>query len=130
MGDLICFEVAVDPVVNRVINEGAQVLVVQTNNATYAGTALPQQQLNIERLRAIENDRTVVVAATTGISARITPDGSVDPILEDGEVGSFVVEVAPRRESDAGGTIRPLRRVAAVRIGCWSSGVYPDPGTT
>ena len=95
LGDLICFEVAVDPVVNRVINEGAQLLVVQTNNATYAGTALPQQQLQIERLRAIENDRTVVVAATTGISARITPDGSVDPIIEDGEVGSFVVEVLP-----------------------------------
>ena len=84
-----------DPVVNRVINESAQLLVVQTNNATYAGTALPQQQLQIERLRAIENDRTVVVAATTGISARITPDGSVDPIIEDGEVGSFVVEVLP-----------------------------------
>lgn len=95
LGDLICFEVAVDSVVNRVINAGAQVLVVQTNNATYAGTALPQQQLQIERLRAIENDRTVVVAATTGISARIAPDGSVDPIIEDGEVGSFVVEVLP-----------------------------------
>ena len=107
LGDLICFEVAVDPVVNRVINEGAQVLVVQTNNATYAGTALPLQQLNIERLRAIENDRTVVVAATTGISARITPGGSVDPILEDGDVGSFVVEVAPRANLTPGARLGP-----------------------
>ena len=107
LGDLICFEVAVDPVVNRVVNEGAQVLVVQTNNATYAGTALPLQQLNIERLRAIENDRTVVVAATTGISARITPDGSVEPILENGEVGSFVVEVAPRANLTPGARFGP-----------------------
>ena len=107
VGDLICFEVAVDPVVNRVVNDGAQVLVVQTNNATYAGTALPLQQLNIERLRAIENDRTVVVAATTGISARITPDGSVDPILEDGDVGSFVVEVAPQVNLTPGARFGP-----------------------
>ena len=82
-------------------------LVVQTNNATYAGTALPLQQLNIERLRAIENDRTVVVAATTGISARITPDGSVEPILENGEVGSFVVEVAPRANLTPGARFGP-----------------------
>ncbi|MCH9841402.1 MAG: apolipoprotein N-acyltransferase [Actinomycetia bacterium] len=96
LGDLICFEVAVDPVVNTVISEGAQVLVVQTNNATYAGSALPEQQLNIERLRAIEYDRTMIVAATTGISAHILPDGSVNPILKDGEVGSFVVAVTPQ----------------------------------
>ena len=95
LGDLICFEVAVDPVVNRVISEGAQILVVQTNNATYAGTALPEQQLHIERLRAIEYDRTVIVAATTGISAEIRPDGSVGQILPDGATGSFVVDVSP-----------------------------------
>lgn len=95
LGDLICFEVAVDPVVNRVIDEGAQILVVQTNNATYAGTALPEQQLHIERLRAIEYDRTVIVAATTGISAEISHDGSVGQTLRDGATGSFVVEVAP-----------------------------------
>jgi len=94
LGDLICFEVAVDPVVNRVVNEGAQVLVIQTNNATYSGTALPQQQLHIERLRAIEYDRTVIVAATTGISAEILPDGSVGQSLPDGATGSFVVEVS------------------------------------
>jgi apolipoprotein N-acyltransferase len=94
LGDLICFEVAVDPVVNRVVREGAQVLVVQTNNATYSGTALPQQQLHIERLRAIEYDRTVIVAATTGISAEILPDGSVGQTLPDGATGSFVVEVS------------------------------------
>lgn len=95
LGDLICFEVAVDPVVNRVISEGAQILVVQTNNATYSGTALPEQQLHIERLRAIEYDRTVIVAATTGISAEISPDGGVGQTLTDGATGSFVVEVAP-----------------------------------
>jgi len=95
LGDLICFEIAFDRVVNQVISAGAQILVVQTNNATFAGTALPEQQLHIERLRAIQFDRTVIVAATSGISAEILPDGSVGEILQDGETGSFVVEVAP-----------------------------------
>jgi apolipoprotein N-acyltransferase len=107
LGDLICFEVAVDPVVNRVISEGAQILVVQTNNATYAGTALPEQQLHIERLRAIEYDRTVLVAATTGISAEILPDGSVGQILQDGETGSFVTEVAPHSNLTLAARIGP-----------------------
>jgi apolipoprotein N-acyltransferase len=107
LGDLICFEVAVDPVVNRVVNEGAQILVVQTNNATYAGTALPQQQLHIERLRAIEYDRTVIVAATTGISAEILPDGSIGQTLPDGATGSFVVEVAPNSNLTLGARFGP-----------------------
>jgi len=50
-------------------------MVVQTNNATYGHTSLPWQQLAMSRLRAIEHDRTVLVAATSGISAVITPDG-------------------------------------------------------
>ena len=111
LGDLICFEVAVDPVVNRVVNEGTQILVVQTNNATYSGTALPQQQLHIERLRAIEYERTVVVAATTGISAEILPDGSVGQTLPDGVTGSFVVEVAPRSNLTLGARLGPYIEV-------------------
>lgn len=89
LGDLICFEVAVDRVVNRVVSDGAGVLLVQTNNATYANSALPVQQLNIERIRAIEMGQSVVVAATTGISAAIDENGNVISQLTDGEVGSF-----------------------------------------
>ena len=93
LGDLICFEVAVDPVVDRIVDEGASVILVQTNNATYAKSALPEQQLNIERIRAIETGRAVVVAATTGISATILPQGEVVNTLVDGETGSFVSTV-------------------------------------
>lgn len=114
LGDLICFEVAVDPVVNRVIQEGAQILVVQTNNATYSGTALPEQQLHIERLRAIEYDRTVIVAATTGVSAEIFPDGSVGQVLRDGETGSFVVEVAPHSNLTLAARIGPYLELIIV----------------
>jgi apolipoprotein N-acyltransferase len=107
LGDLICFEVAVDRVVNKIINEGANVILVQTNNATYSDTALPEQQLNIERMRAIEMGRSVVVAATTGISAAIDPNGVVVESLDDGEVGSFVYSAPILNNRTLGSLIAP-----------------------
>jgi apolipoprotein N-acyltransferase len=77
LGDVICFEVAYDGLVRNVIDDGAQMLVVQTNNATYTETGQLEQQFAISRYRAIETGRTVVVAATNGISGIIAPDGSV-----------------------------------------------------
>jgi apolipoprotein N-acyltransferase len=75
IGDVICFEVAYDGIVRDVAD--AQMLVVQTNNATYGHTSLPWQQLAMSRLRAVEHGRTVLVAATSGISAIVEPDGRV-----------------------------------------------------
>ncbi len=94
VGDAICFEVSDDQVLQRLVAGAAEVITVQTNNATFGGSAQPEQQLGIERLRAIETGRSVVVAATTGVSAVITPDGVVQAVMQQGEVGSLVVSVA------------------------------------
>jgi apolipoprotein N-acyltransferase len=77
VGDVICFEVAYDQVVHDVVDGGAEMVVVQTNNATYMGTGQIEQQFAISRLRAIETNRYVVVAATNGVSGIIAPDGKV-----------------------------------------------------
>lgn len=77
VGDLICFEVAYDQVVRDVMDAGARLLVVQTNNATYMGTGQVEQQFAIARLRALETQRYVAVVATNGVSGLIGPDGSV-----------------------------------------------------
>jgi len=77
-GDVICFELAYDNVIQDVMKGGAQVLVVQTNNATYGGTGQPEQQFAITRMRAIETGRTVLIASTSGISGVIRPDGTVE----------------------------------------------------
>lgn len=77
IGDVICFEVAYDGLVSDVVDGGASLLVVQTNNATFGYTAESEQQLAMSRLRAIEHGRTVIVAATSGISAVVAPDGTV-----------------------------------------------------
>ena len=77
IGDVICFEVAYDEIVRDTVNQGARVLVVQTNNATYALSGQPDQQLAMSRLRAVEHGRAVLIAATSGISGVIAPDGSI-----------------------------------------------------
>jgi apolipoprotein N-acyltransferase len=77
IGDLMCFEVAYDGLVRSIVDAGAQVIVVQTNNATYAGTGQLDQQFAISRYRAIESGRQVVVASTDGISGFFGADGSV-----------------------------------------------------
>ncbi len=76
VGDLICFEVAYDGLVRDSVRSGAEVLVVQTNNASFGRTAETSQQLAMSRVRAVEHGRAVLVAATSGISAVIAPDGS------------------------------------------------------
>ncbi len=77
VGVLMCFEVAYDGLLRSVVRDGAQVIVVPTNNATYTGTGQVEQQFAISRLRAIETGRYVVVASTNGISGIIAPDGRV-----------------------------------------------------
>ncbi len=77
VGDVICFEIAYDLEVRDVVVGGAQVVVVQTNNATYGRTGQPDQQFAISRLRAIEHGIPVLVAATSGVSGVIEADGTV-----------------------------------------------------
>lgn len=95
VGVLICFEVAFDGSAREAIEQGATVLAVPSNNATYAGTTQPDQQLAIARFRAIETHRPVLVASTTGVSAVISSDGSVQAYLEDGESGALSEQVSP-----------------------------------
>jgi apolipoprotein N-acyltransferase len=74
VGDVICFEVAYDGLIKDVA-ERSEMIVVQTNNATFGRSNETWQQLAMGRLRAIEHGRPVLVAATSGVSAVIDPDG-------------------------------------------------------
>jgi apolipoprotein N-acyltransferase len=72
-----CYEVAFDGVVRDSVVNGSNLLAVPTNNATFGYTEMTYQQLAMDRVRAVEHGRTVVVAATSGVSAIVLPDGSV-----------------------------------------------------
>jgi apolipoprotein N-acyltransferase len=75
-GTVICFEVAYDGLMRDTVNHGANVLLVQTNNATFGFTDESVQQLAISRIRAIEHGRSIVHVSTVGVSAMITPEGT------------------------------------------------------
>jgi apolipoprotein N-acyltransferase len=76
VGDVICFEVAYDSVVRDTVTGGAQLLVVQTNNATFDPDEA-SQQLAMVRLRAVEHGRDSLMASTVGISGFVSTDGRV-----------------------------------------------------
>jgi apolipoprotein N-acyltransferase len=79
LGDVICYEVGFDDLAHADVADGANLLTMQTNDATFERvgetTAETGQQLAMARLRAVEHDRYVVVASTTGYSAIIASDG-------------------------------------------------------
>lgn len=77
VGDVICFEVAYDALVRESVREGGELLVVQTNNASFGWSDESTQQLAMSRLRAIEHGRSTVQISTVGVSAVIAPNGTV-----------------------------------------------------
>ncbi|BDZ62385.1 hypothetical protein GCM10025873_21760 [Demequina sediminis] len=74
---VICFEVVYDALIRDAVVQGAELIVVPTNNASFGFTAESTQQLAMSRLRAVEHGRATVQISTVGVSAIIAPDGSV-----------------------------------------------------
>ena len=60
------------------VRSRASLLVVETNTSSYATSQAPAMELAASRLQAIAEGRTLVQAATTGYSAIISPDGSIE----------------------------------------------------
>nr|WP_181541943.1 apolipoprotein N-acyltransferase [Micromonospora noduli] len=107
LGDVICFEVAYDEVVRDTVTGGAQLLVVQTNNATF-NVAEARQQMAMVRLRAVEHGRPALMASTVGVSGFVAPDGRVSDAT-----GFNTREVVVRQlRLDDGRTL-------ATRLGWW-----------
>jgi apolipoprotein N-acyltransferase len=108
IGDVICFELAYDKTIYRSLIGGAQVMMVQSNNATYGGTGQIEQQFAITRARAMESRREIAVATTNSVSGFITRDGTVAIRTPEFTAQSMVVEM-------------PLRSALtpAVRVAPW-----------
>lgn len=99
VGLLICFEVADDALARAAVAGDTAALLIQTNNATYAGTGQGAQQLRIAQFRALELDRPVYVVSTTGPSAVIAPNGRIVQAMVDGAVGTLIAPLPAHRVS-------------------------------
>ncbi len=90
---IICYELINDQNVSS-NTENSNLIIVQTNNATFADSGQSRQQLNISRIRAIENNRWVVSVSTTGVSAFIDNQGVVKSITEQNTAAYLYSNVA------------------------------------
>jgi apolipoprotein N-acyltransferase len=80
LGNVICYEVGFDSLVRSEVNAGANLLSVQSNDADFeidGQLGETAQQTAMARIRAIESDRALVYASTTGESSIIAPDGTL-----------------------------------------------------
>lgn len=109
VADAICFDVAYDDGITAQVSRGAELLVVQTSNATFIRTDQIDQQFAITRIRALETGRWTAVSSTNGVTGVIAPDG-------------HIVEVAEPRTQDV--LLAEVTLIDAVtpatRIGPWS----------
>ncbi|WP_161606227.1 apolipoprotein N-acyltransferase [Microlunatus speluncae] len=96
VGDAVCFELAYDQTIYDTITNGAQVSMVQSNNATYGGTGQIEQQFAITRARALETRREIAVATTNSVSGFIDRDGTVVHRTQEFTADSFVVQLPLR----------------------------------
>ena len=77
VGSVVCFESAFGPLVADFVRDGAEAIVVSTNNRSYRRSANSEQHLALSRMRAAETGRPIVQASVSGISAVVDPDGTV-----------------------------------------------------
>jgi apolipoprotein N-acyltransferase len=128
LGDLICFEIVYDGLVRDVVDGGVGMLVVQTNNATFGFTDESEQQLAMSRLRAVEFGRTVAVAATSGISAIVAPDGSIARSSSLFTSAVFVEEIAQRESMTVAARLGAAPEWALTGLGAGALLVAARPG--
>jgi apolipoprotein N-acyltransferase len=75
LGVFICYESIFPDEVRQFANHGAQVLVNISNDGWYGDSGAYAQHLNQTRMRAIENNRWLLSATNTGVTASIDPLG-------------------------------------------------------
>lgn len=76
---LICFEDVFSGLARNFVKNGADFLVNITNDAWFGDTSEPYQHLAASVFRAVENRRSLVRAANTGISCFISAQGKIIP---------------------------------------------------
>ena len=79
-GSLICYESLFGDHARRLVKQGADFLVVLSQDGWWGNSAGYKQHLALSRLRSVETRRTVVLSAVTGESGLVHPDGSMTSV--------------------------------------------------
>lgn len=76
-GSPICYEIIFPDLIRRFVKRGATFLTTITNDGWYGTSSAPYQHFAMATMRAVENRRFLLRAATTGISGVIDPYGRI-----------------------------------------------------
>ncbi len=77
VGTVICYESVYPGISRKTVRNGAELIAVITNDSWFDNTRALDQHLAHAVLRAVENDRWVVRAANTAVTAVISPTGEI-----------------------------------------------------
>lgn len=119
----ICWEIAFDDTFGDAVDAGAQLLAVPSNNATFGTSEMTYQQLAMSRVRAVEFDRPVVVATTSGVSAMIDTSGAVTDRTGQFVPGVLVDAVALRTTTTLSARLRSGPEWVLTVVGLLAAGV-------
>lgn len=86
----ICFEAIFPGLVRRFVSEGAELLIVTSNDSWYGGGKAHRQLLTMSAFRAVENRRYLMRSTANGISAWITPLGEIRDEISYGVEGRLL----------------------------------------
>ena len=94
VGRLVCFDSIYETLARKSVADGAEIILLSTNDSWYLDSPAVYQHNAHAQLRAVENGRSVLRSANTGISSIITPTGEVtdylEPLVEGSVVGTAV----------------------------------------
>ncbi|MBQ8432282.1 MAG: apolipoprotein N-acyltransferase [Clostridia bacterium] len=76
VGALICFDSIYEQLTLDSVSDGADLLLISSNDSWFLDSAAVYQHLAQGQLRAIESGKPILRAANTGISSVLLPDGS------------------------------------------------------
>ncbi len=97
-GTFICYESVFADEVRHFAKNGAQVLVNISDDGWYGDTSAPWQHLDMTRMRAIENDRWLLLDTNNGVTAAIDPHGRVTESAPRHQLTSLVARYGYRTD--------------------------------
>ena len=93
LGVQICYEAIFPSLCAAMVRQGGDVIINITNDAWFGKTAAPGQHFAMAVVRTVENRRSLVRAANTGISGYVDPAGRVLETSEIFETASLIRSV-------------------------------------
>lgn len=98
-GIVICYESVFPDEVREFAANGAQVFVNISDDGWYGETSAPYQHLQMSRMRAIENNRWVLLSTNNGITSVIDPVGRVTQKVDRNIRTTLIARYAPETET-------------------------------